>query len=138
MANFRFVGPSPITESDAASQAHKDANKHPLSDMELEVSKRPKLPEPGHAKGLLRESIKKRKPRARMKHLSEDKSAIATTAMGRYKALMCTLDPFPSAKSEADLADRAWNETRENLGLDYMEPTKDVRSLVSSIALMPF
>ena len=70
-----------------------------------------------------------------MKHLSEDMSVLATAAMGKYKALMCTLDPFPSAKTEADLADQAWKEILEEKGLENIEPTKDIRNSVRAYQL---
>ena len=68
-----------------------------------------------------------------MKHLSKDVSSVATSAMAKYKALMCTLDPFPNAKSEAELADCAWAETREVLGLDAMVITKEIRISVKKM-----
>ena len=89
----------------------------------------------GQEKGLIQKTVGKQRQCPRIKHLSEELSAIATTAMGRYKALMCTLDPFPNAKTEAELADRAWNETRKDLGLEAMDPAMNVRSLVRLIAV---
>ena len=69
-------GPSPSAETDTMSMTGTDPRKHALSDNDSDTSKRPRIPELGtlgtREKGQSKKAVQIRKPRPRMKHLSDD------------------------------------------------------------------